>query len=247
MYDDRIRLDDLGWFEKNVDSCRIFVDVAQPWTREQPYSWTWSALAMLQINRIYARRHNYEFVFQRQGFDDYPPFWVKVKMIQDALLKGHEYVIWLDTDACIELSHHKTSLKSIFDELGASKCIIYSSNQPDWPGDFCAGVIMFRNCQTTLDFVRDWLAAYDPTAWSKDGKTNEWKCNSEWAGEKYEQGAGATLLKSIEYREYAKQVAWQTLNNHNYKRSENSFTMHFAGNYKLYIEPYILLNIGEMD
>jgi len=267
MYDDRVPKSYEEWFRDQSASpngVRVFEKELE---NDQPYDFYLSCLAMMQLNESYAKRHGYAFRFSREyrPYDlTHPPYWVKVKMVRDALHEivrvnlatttvnpasqstqgsifyAHEYVIWLDTDACVDKVSHETPLSKLFGQpgMGQDVCFLYSHNQKEWPDTLCAGVFVVRNTFKAREMFDEWLNMYDPSAW-KIGASGEWECSGEWAGPKYEQGCAITLVSSPKYKEYVYQYPWYYFNNHNYKRSGRGFAMHFAGRYKLYIEPYL--------
>jgi hypothetical protein len=156
---------------------------------------------------------------------------------------AYESVAWFDTDACVDHYAMETPLQALFakftNDRGDPVSILYSGNQPQWEGEFCAGVFIVRNTPIARRFFDDWLSKYDASAWSKTIDGHRWECTGEWAGEKYEQGSGSALLIHPTYAQHTKQMPWYFFNNHNYRRAGRGFSMHFAGVYKYYIEPYL--------
>jgi hypothetical protein len=256
MYDDRISLASEKWFRKwrngRSDGKVSILEMAGAAKRDQPFDWNISSIAILQVNKLYADRHGYDFWFESRyaPYDiDYPPYWVKVKMMRDALYRtkrtvdgtrfAYECLIWLDTDACVDITSQPASLQDLFQNSSPQTCFLFSPNQPEWEGYFCAGVFVAKNTQIAREFFDQWLSMYDPSAWSIQDSI--WTCTGEWAGEKYEQGTGIALVQHSKYREYVQQKPWYFFNNHNYAHTGRGFSMHFAGRYKLYIEPYLHL------
>jgi hypothetical protein len=122
--------------------------------------------------------------------------------------------------------------------------MLFAGDQPQWEAYMCAGVFVVKNTRLAREFFDEWLAKYDPTAWNFDDVTKKWTCSGEWAGPKYEQGSACELVQSEKFsgaasgKSHVLKLPWYQLNNHNYKRPNRGFAMHFAGIYKLYIEPY---------
>jgi hypothetical protein len=264
MYDDRVPGSSYAWFLWMEEQGRnVFDDDGQQ--SEQPYDFYRSILSMIQMNQRYAKTHNYTFRFLRRypPFDaDHPPYWMKVKLVYDALLErkptpsdprepcasasfndrtdeyAHEYVMWLDTDACVH--NQSVSLAQLFATHASTldTFLLFSPDQPEWESYMCAGVFIVRNTAIAREFFHDWLKCYDASKWSVD-KDGKWACEGEWAGPYYEQGSACILVQSAKYAKHVGRLPWFLLGNHNYKRPSRSFAMHFAGRYKLYIEPYI--------
>jgi hypothetical protein len=152
-----------------------------------------SLRACLDINRRYAKKHNYpHFLFTDNYF--LPPYWVKVHLLQrlldvkdpqtdQPLFKG---VAFLDTDAVFV--DHDQSLDAFVGPrrpFVAGPDITYGKNPGDAP--FNAGVIIVKNTEEVKGLLRDWMAEYKPRDWYlSDGK---WSTPTRWAGPSYEQGS----------------------------------------------------------
>lgn len=121
----------------------------------------------------------------------------------------------------------------------AQPCVVFSGDQPGWSAYFCAGVFAVRNCAIARALFDEWLSRYDGTAWSRSSIDGHWQCSGDWGGVKYEQGVGCDLFQSQMYASHVLRKPWYFFNNHNYRRPNRGFTMHFAGIYKLYIEPFV--------
>jgi hypothetical protein len=321
MYDNRLLSGFERWFTRqkstpyNLRKC-VF-ELSDEQRRDSPYDFQMSSIGTMQMNRTYAERHGYDFIFRTSlpQFDDsHPPYWAKIKMVRDALNARrdgqyqYECVLWLDTDACVPPNNHHRPLRSLFgpetaatqlptdvtttttaasdqrtnakhdepaggtalalnsksasdktsecmsvSDSGSTQlvgladpptsdsepCLVFSPDQPDWQAYFCAGVFAVRNCSTARALFDEWLSRYDPSAWKYSPETGKWECSGEWGGIKYEQGVGCELVQNPRYRSHVRRMPWYFFNNHNYRRPDRGFSMHFAGIYKLYIEPFI--------
>ena len=209
------------------------------------------------INQKYCDRNNYTFLFfdqlKLEKYEkDYPPYWWKVKMVYDTMLKSnYEYVMWLDSDACFH--DHSIRIESlpwknkIFIMAGDNE-IFKISNNLNFTGEFNAGVWIVRNNHKGRCFMRDWLSFYHDRQkdqrWYRRGK--EWVCRyyflpCMWAGTYYEQGSCYELMHNSKYAPYILQLHYDILQG--YKRpNKASYTIHFCGDTKKYIKEYATHN-----
>jgi hypothetical protein len=138
--------------------------------------------AGIERNREYSKRHGYDHIFLKEGHADLPPYWRKVKAVNDAIVSDkYRGVLWLDTDAYIH--NNDIELGSLLED-GRD---IYIANDTT-NNKFNAGVWLVRNTDVGKKIMTTWLSKYNPSAWKKkeDGK---WTTDSRWSGIDYEQGA----------------------------------------------------------
>ena len=91
-------------------------------------------------NKRYASRHNYEYIFLKDGYENYPPYWAKVAIMQNYLPK-YDGVFWIDTDAVIT----DFSNRRIEELADHNKAFIMCPDPPMWSSPFNAGVWGVRN------------------------------------------------------------------------------------------------------
>jgi hypothetical protein len=58
---------------------------------------------LVNINKEYCKLYNLDYTFINKGYDNYSPYWVKVKILHDYInddkYKHYDGFIWIDTDA----------------------------------------------------------------------------------------------------------------------------------------------------
>jgi hypothetical protein len=147
----------------------------------------------LEINRRYAKKHNYAHFFFTDNYF-LPPYWIKVHLLQrllDAkdpqtdqpLFKG---VAFLDTDAVfVDHDQNLDAFAGARRPFIAGPDITYSKNPADAP--FNAGVIIVKNTEEVKGLLRDWMAEYKPRDWFL--RDSKWSTPTRWAGPSYEQGS----------------------------------------------------------
>lgn len=187
---------------------------------------------LMNRNKFYCELHNCLYIFFNSGFENVPPYWRKVHIINKVLnmrtakdgpriFRG---AMWLDTDAVIW-----DYIKFGLSELAPKHVAFVYGSDPEGlsvPSPFNAGVWIVRNSNAGRDIVHRWMSLYEPLQWvlGKDGK---WKSKSwQWAGEDYEQGSFAKhMLGSLGLKE----VPWYVLHGLPGKTDNQSFVFHFCG------------------
>lgn len=95
--------------------------------------------------------------------------WCKIELIQRALEKGYQYIIWLDADALIK--DLDTDLRdACIDGIGACWMRIPQLNH--WN----VGVLFVKNVPGVAEFVADWLSYYPDglkDGWNEQGVFNK--------------------------------------------------------------------------
>ena len=153
---------------------------------------------LMDRNRIYAHKHNYDYILRRDPYRDLPPYWAKVRMLQEVFdNNNYDAVLMLDSDACIH--DHDTKVEDILNKY-PNKSFLYSPDCPVWDGVFNAGVVLVSNPHGP-QIIQDWMSLYNPERWTLDDSKATWTCQGNWAGIDYEQGAFAHhMIENNEYR-----------------------------------------------
>lgn len=196
-----------------------------------------------QLNKEYAKLHNYDYKLVHKWKDpEIPPYWAKIFVIQE-LLPSYDYLMYLDTDAVVH------NINAEITELFArGKEFVFSADNPAWPAPFCAGVILIQKTDKTLKLLEDWLTYFDKENWVRNPNAMRWDSIDEitgtgsYAGEHYEQGSFIKyILPSREYRPILQRVSYTVLQGglKVIPPHDDSFTLHFAGNFKGKIAHYL--------
>lgn len=194
---------------------------------------------LLNRNREYADKHDYDYKLITTVSDNIPPYWLKVHYIQK-YLPQYDYVVWIDSDAVIhDINRNVTDFFTSSQHL-----MVIAPDPPKWSSKFMAGVFMIKRSPYTIELVNDWMLYYDVNKWKLiDGK---WKCymkpniECNWAGHEYEQGSFIELMDLREYKWFIFSVPYYYFhainndNNHDYV-----FSYHFAGEYRINSNKYI--------
>lgn len=164
-----------------------------------------------------------KFTYSFYTKSELPPWWVKVQVVKDKLTEIPEgdYVLWLDTDACIDK----------YDELHAlvasSVMTIASSSKPNWSCRiFNAGVWCIRNCDTGKAIMECWFDLFYPEFFRRD-ETGEWKWLHKYAGWSFEQGA-FSLNVYDKFKEHINKVCWTWIQNRFPDIPEHTLVHHFS-------------------
>ncbi len=196
---------------------------------------------LIALNKLYAKKHNYDYVFLNSGYEHLPPYWIKVAAVRDLLATGkYAGVCWIDTDAVFV--NHAQSIDAFFGN--GSSAFLFAPDPPLWSGKFNAGVWFVRNNATGLAIMNDWMASWEAVAndWSKNGD-GTWVCKTAWAGPSYEQGAFVNTILAAPPERYGgvqaiQSVPYEYLQSIDAKKS-NAFTLHFAGHQKTQIPAFL--------
>ena len=74
---------------------------------------------LIKINKEYCKLHNLDYIYIKNNYNNYPPYWVKVKILYDFInndkYKHYDGFIWIDTDAVFS-NKHKNILSLIDDK-----------------------------------------------------------------------------------------------------------------------------------
>lgn len=175
-------------------------------------------------NEAYCNKHGYTYRLIQSDDKELPPYWKKVKLVQDILQnESCKGVFWVDTDAAV--MNHSITL----DELcPTDRDMVFSPDSPIWAlvSPFNAGVWLIRNTPEGKSIMKQWMDKYDPTQWTKNG--DSWTSLGIWAGSTYEQGAFSELLPRIQHMVHI--VDWRVLQD--VSVTPKTFTLHFSNHQK---------------
>jgi hypothetical protein len=194
-------------------------------------------------NREYAKKHGYEYVFKKTGYDYLPPYWAKVKIAQELLreripgtnTRRYKGILWVDTDAVIV-----DNKKLLEDFLKPEKSFVASPDPKTFAqigiGPFNAGIWLVRNDRNGREIIQEWMDRYNSNKWFLE--KGKWVTQGVWAGENYEQGAFSKhILKK--YAKWIDMLPWYVFQARSEERSRLTFTIHFAAHRKEYIPDFI--------
>jgi hypothetical protein len=101
--------------------------------------------------------------------------WDKIKLIQDALNRGYEYVFWIDTDAAI--IDFSVDLRDAFTDKFIGCCEHKRENLPkeyDIPTHLNVGVTFVKNGNGVKEFIQEWWDSFPgDKRWVEQGSFNE--------------------------------------------------------------------------
>jgi hypothetical protein len=125
-----------------------------------------------QRNQDYCTAHNFDYecligTLSDKYADANKGGWVKIEMIQRALQKGYEYIVWLDADALIK--DLDTDLRDACPK-GIGACWMRIPQLNHWN----VGVLYIQNSQAVKNFVAEWLDTYPgEKQWMEQGEFNK--------------------------------------------------------------------------
>ena len=184
--------------------------------------------SLVNLNMRYANKHGYQHFFFRNIPFDVPPYWAKPWVVQNAFERGFDIVLWLDSDAVVH-DQDKT-IESFFE---GDELFIYAPDCSIWSSPFNAGAFFVK--KEASHIMEEWMGLYDSSNWKKEDGV--WKCRGPWAGPDYEQGAFIEHLMP-KYKKDLKEVDWRILQNP--YPIEETFVVHFAGQFRVVIQMYVL-------
>ncbi len=185
---------------------------------------------LMNRNRKYAQKHGYDYIARRKPYEGLPPYWAKVRLIQEVFRSDYDVVFMLDSDACI---HDQTMKIEDVLKMFPGKCFLYSPDCPLMQAIFNAGVVLVCRPHGP-QIVDDWMSLYNPSRWSFDEERDSWKCEGDWAGPDYEQGSFEhNMIRKEEYplREFIHKVPSVFFQGPfaNDRYLGPQFSVHFAG------------------
>ena len=176
--------------------------------------------------RLSTQHPNFTYSFYTES--ELPPWWVKVQLVKDKLttIPEGDYVLWLDTDACIGKYDELYDLivKTVMTISGQQKGVGYA-------GVFNAGVWSIKNCDVGKAIMEFWISKYYPEFFCKDESGNwSWDWNVyKFAGWTFEQGSFVENVYD-KFKEHINNVCWTLINN-NWAHME-ALVHHFPGSFK---------------
>lgn len=176
-------------------------------------------------NELYCDMHDYKYIFKTEGYENYPPYWIKVFLTNDLLkeYKDCKGILWLDTDAVIYDVN-----KSIDQIITEDKefCLAGDNIICDDIAPFNAGVWIVKNNEIGRTIINEWMNNYNNLNWTK--KNSTWTCITNWAGVDYEQGAFVEYIMP-KFNEHIQSLEWYVFQSTDPLYSNNLFTLHFFG------------------
>lgn len=182
----------------------------------------------INVNKRYAAKHGYEYIFDASKSQSLPPYWVKVDMAYKVMksFPNCKGVLWLDTDAFIVRQEMK--IDNIFPN--DSYDMVIAPDPPNiGPAPGNTGVWAVRNTEGGQEILKDWLNTYSPKYWRN--VNNNWVAvNTQWARSGYEQGEfGDKVLP--EHKDHIYIAPWRVLQND--KNDPETFTIHLLWRKKI--------------
>ena len=188
------------------------------------------------LTKEYCNIHGYSFLDIKYPKGSMSPYWMRV----DALIKlGKLYppdtiFIYMDLDACVNSTIMNRSIHDIISSLDADHLYdIYISKDISPLFYVNTGVVIIRNTEWSLQFVREWWSKYNKDNWAYDN--NQWTCKTNnkkcgWAGDEYEQGQFSNLYQSNwNESKYHIGVLKIKLMANNYIRHKDTIIYHLMG------------------
>jgi len=200
-----------------------------------------SIARLKKYNSEYCKIRDYDFVFLEQHIlsDKYPPYWLKVKIVQELVESNqYDYVMWIDSDVAIY--DRSICIEQLF-EINPKVILIKSTDNDKWSSTFNAGVWIIKNCDQSKELLRDWMNLFPSDKWvSKiDRNKRNWFVVGpyKWADESFEQGSGANLFRSEKYQNTILTLHWKILQA--YKADKSTFTLHFPSDFRPFMHEFI--------
>ena len=131
---------------------------------------------VMQINEArnieYCKRHgmDYQCVYLNPlpNSDPVKGSWGKVKLIQDAMTEGYDFIFWLDADTLI--ADMSIDLRNAVEPFHIGACWQRIPQLNHWN----VGALYIDNCPETREFIDKWLARYPgKPQWLEQGAFNE--------------------------------------------------------------------------
>jgi hypothetical protein len=153
------------------------------------YTGNWSGIFydMLRLTQqrhaAYARAHGFDY-WCIMG-DVHPGkqggAWDKIALVLDALRRGYEYIVWLDTDAAV--MDFEADLRDALPDGACVGAVVHDParspflRQNQVPRHQNVGVLYVRNDPRSVKFFEDWLAAWPGLPglerWAEQGVFNK--------------------------------------------------------------------------
>lgn len=160
---------------------RDAIILQQAYTPDQEGTGLFSDMLRLSMQRhaAYSRSHKMDYQIY---FGDYlnekgliTGGWHKIKMIQDALEKGYQYIFWIDTDAAI--TDMEADLRDAFTDKFIGCC---EHNANGIPVHLNVGVVFVKNGEGVKEFMNEWWDAFPgDKKWMEQGSFNDLAKKSE--------------------------------------------------------------------
>lgn len=149
-----------------------------------------------QRHATYARAHNMDYwhILGDIEPDKLRGGWGKVKLIQQALAQGYDYVFWIDADAVIV--DMDTDLRTAFTGEGSIGCCVHDAH--GIPRHLNVGVTFVHNTPLSKEFVDEWLNDYPgDLQWMEQGTFNKLYKVDKYAGLVFEMDNRFNSTKDV--------------------------------------------------
>ena len=184
---------------------------------------------LVQRNKAYAALHGYDYQFINRQDVDLPVYWLKPLLCRRQLEHGYDLLAWIDTDAVF----HDLD-RRIEDLFLGPELMVAAGDNPRWTATFNTGVFFIKAAGATI--LERWSALFAGTGWRRT--ETAWVCDDQWAGPSFEQGAFIVhLLDELVGSGALRLLDWRTLQSP--FPVPGAFTLHFAGDFKLNLPPYL--------
>lgn len=168
------------------------------------------------INKSYADKHGYDYIFFTKYYDNIPVYWQKTFIARDYLEK-YDIIFYLDSDALI---HYKENPLEYYLE-GKTIALSYDLVLHL----FIAGAFIIRNNNISKKILDRWCKYYDPRVWKENN--GKLYTKSYYSGLEYEQGSFGLLILP-EYKEHINVVHDHIFQNSTFiDIPDNTFIIHF--------------------
>ncbi len=167
---------------------------------------------LIHENKEYAKSFDIDYIFFNKGYEQYPPYWRKVFLVEE-LLNTYEAVLWVDTDALIVGKFH-------FKDLFRGGHFVLSPNPPMFDhqslsmfsAPFCAGVWAVKNSPEGKFIMNTWTRSYNSDHWKIED--SKWIHKTGiYGGIAYEQGAfELSIWRNIDFQKWIENKESRILN-----------------------------------
>lgn len=128
----------------------------------------------------YARAHHFDYAVHMGDIhaEQSHGAWGKIWLLLDAMQRGYEYAVWLDTDAAV--MNFSADLRHALPEGALIGAVIHDPDRSPFlkslgvPRHYNVGVLYVRNDPRTVDFLTAWANTYPGhERWAEQGVFNQ--------------------------------------------------------------------------
>ena len=127
---------------------------------------------LMKHNEDICKKNNIIYKFSNVSKHDISCYWIKVFDTYDVLVENPniDYIIFLDTDACI-ISPDVTNLIDIITKSNIAGCSMIINDAPISDNYFNAGAFIVKNNEIGINILKKWKSFYNIEKWfKKNGK-----------------------------------------------------------------------------